>query len=232
MVGVCLFSLISIGSSLPSHLCHSVALADELTPGGESAYEKITGGDADEGRRRWDALFDRRTYVYGKEPAAFLRDHIQLLPVGRALDIAMGEGRNAVFLAKKGFQVEGVDISEVAIRKAKFLAKENRVSIKTIRADLTTYSISSGNYDAIININYLQRSLIPEIKKGLRKGGIVVYENPTVAQIDNPGGLHLPRDTLLEKGELKRLFKEFEILLYREVNDGKDARASLIARKR
>lgn len=205
--------------------------ADEIQPKGTNAYQLITGDDSQGDRGRWDRLYNTKSYVFGKEPAAFLRDHIELLPVGKALDIAMGEGRNAVYLAKKGFQVDGVDISEVALKKAKRLARENRVSVHTINADLNSYSIKPDSYLVILNIDYLQRSLIPQIKRGLKRGGVVVYENFTVDQLENPGGKELRRDYLLTKGELKELFKDFEVLVYRETNDGQNARASLVARK-
>ena len=191
----------------------------------------VTGDDSEQDRGHWDALFNTENYVFGKEPAAFVRDNIAKLPIGRALDIAMGEGRNAVYLAKKGFSVDGVDISEVGIRKAKRLAHENRVTIHTINADLDHYVITPNHYDVILNIEYLQRSLIPQIKKGLKKGGIVVYENETVDQLNNPGGQGTRRDYLLAKGELKELFKDMQIIVYKETNDGKEAVASLIAKK-
>lgn len=191
----------------------------------------VTGDDSEEDRGHWDKMYNTRAYIYGKEPAVFLRDNIARLPVGRALDIAMGEGRNAVYMAKKGFRAIGVDYSEVAIRKAKLLARENHVSIETINADLTNYQIKPEHYDVIVNINYHQKSLIPGIKKGLKNGGVVVYESYTVDQLQNALGQHLRRDYLLKPGELKELFKEFEILVYRETNNGKEAVASLIARK-
>lgn len=205
--------------------------ADEVKPSGSNVYQKVTGDNSEEDRGKWDALFSTQTYVFGKEPASFLRDHIALLPVGRALDIAMGEGRNAVYLAKKGFSVDGVDLSEVAIRKAKLLAREQRVTITTINADLLTYTIRPDTYDVILNIDFLQRSLIPQIKRGLKKGGVVVFENNTVDQLNNPNGKALRRDYLLEKDELREAFKDFQILVYKESNDGKEAVASLVARK-
>jgi tellurite methyltransferase len=206
------------------------ARADELKPAGSNAYQMVTGDDSEGDRRNWDRIFDTGAYVYGKDPSVFLRDHVALLPQGRVLDIAMGEGRNAVFMAQKGFKVEGVDISEVAIRKAKMLAKERKVSIETVNADLQKYEIRPESYEVILNINYLQRSLIPQIKRGLKKGGIVVFENETVDP-SRSSGQKVQRDFLLEKGELKELFREFQILVYRETNDGKEARASLIARR-
>ncbi len=205
--------------------------ADEIRPSGTNTYQKVTGDGAEEDRKHWDKLYSSRNYIFGKEPARFIEEHIDLLPPGRGLDLAMGEGRNAVYLAKKGFQVDGVDISEVALKKAKRLARENRVSIHTLSADLASYLINPESYTVILNIDYLQRNLIPQIKRGLRKKGVVVFENLTEDQLKNAGGKNLRRDALLRKGELREFFKDFEILVYREVNDGKFAKASLIARK-
>jgi 2-polyprenyl-3-methyl-5-hydroxy-6-metoxy-1,4-benzoquinol methylase len=204
--------------------------ADELRPSGNNAYQMVTGDDTEDDRKRWDRLFNTRTYVFGKEPASFLKDHVAMLQPGHVLDIAMGEGRNAVFMAKKGFTVEGVDYSEVALRKAKLLARENKVDITTINADLQSYQIKPDAYDVILDIDYLQRSLIDGIKKGLHKGGIVVFENLTVDQLKNTTE-QIPREELLNRGELKELFKDLQIIEYRETNDGKNAKASLIARK-
>jgi SAM-dependent methyltransferase len=204
---------------------------DEIQPVGTTTWQLITGDDPEDDRRQWDSIFSTRKYVFGTEPAAFVKDNVNRLPVGRALDIAMSEGRNAVYLAKKGFVVDGVDISAVALKKARRLARDNHVVINTIDADLNTYQIKQEYYDVILNIDYLQRSLIPGIKKGLKHGGVVVYENHTVKQLENTGGKAIPRNFLLEEGELARLFKDFKILVYKETNDGKNARASLIAQK-
>lgn len=209
----------------------SVCLADEVKPSGANAYQMVTGDDSEDDRVHWDKLYNTRAYVYGKEPAPFLRQYFPMLHGSRVLDVAMGEGRNAVFLAKNGFSVEGVDISEVAIRKAKRLARENHVAITPIIADLNNYRIKPDTYHVILNFDYLQRNLIPQVKKGLKRKGIIVYENYTVEQLTNFGGQNIRRDYLLNKGELKALFQDFEILVYRESNDGTNAKVSLIARK-
>lgn len=200
---------------------------------GARDYLLVTGDDGQGSaeRLRWDAVFNTTQYVYGREPAEFLTRVVHRLPVGKALDIAMGEGRNAVFLAKKGFSVDGVDISEVALSKARRLARENHISIQTINADLNSYRIRPETYDVIVNINYLQRSLVSQIKKGLRPGGVVVFENWTVDQLKKSGGQSLPRDFLLKRGELRRLFEDFEVLYYSETDSGQDALASLVARR-
>jgi tellurite methyltransferase len=205
--------------------------ADEVKPNGTNTYQNITGDDVDADRLHWDNLFNTPSYVFGKNPAPFLKEQIRLLPVGRALDIAMSEGRNAVFLAKKGFQVTGIDYSEVALAKARRLAHDNKVTVKTINADLTEYTIKPDAYDLIVNIDFLLRSLIPQLKKGVRHGGMIVFENQTEEQLQNAGGKTLRKDWLLKKGELRELFKDWDILAYREINDGKDARASIVARR-
>lgn len=204
---------------------------DEIQPQGLDLYQDITGDDTEADRMHWDSLFNKAAYVYGRDPAPFLKDHIGLLPVGKVLDIATGEGRNAVFMAKKGFQVTGVDYSDVALAKARRLAHDNRAQIHVINADLNEYVIKPESYDVIVNIDFLLRTLLPEIKKGVKHGGMVVFENQTLDQLGNPGGKTLRKDWLLKKGELREMFKDWDILVYREVNDGKDARASIVARR-
>jgi len=119
----------------------------------------------------------------GLEPARFLADNIALLPKGRALDVAMGDGQNAIYLAKMDFEVEGVDISPEAVSSALELARKSGVNLRAQVADLeNNYHIEKGAYEVIICFNYLQRSLIAQIKDGLRKGGMVVYETFIVDQ--------------------------------------------------
>ncbi len=197
---------------------------------GLNYFQKLTGDDADTDKARWDKLYSKnKGYVFGKDPAAFLVESLPLLPVGRALDIAMGEGRNAVYLAKKGFHVVGVDISEIAIRKAKRLATENGTRIRTVIADLSKYQIQPESYEVIMDFYYLNRSLVPQIKKGLKRGGVVIFEGNTVAHMKYDKTQN--RAWLLEAGELRELFKDLEIIKYRELDDGKQVVASLVARK-
>lgn len=196
-------------------------------------FQKVTGEDPEDDRRQWDQLYSTQDYVFGKEAAQYLKQKLPELKLGQALDIAMGEGRNAVYLAKKGFQVTGVDLSEVAIRKAKLLARDQGVQMRTLVADLNQYQIAPASYELIVVIQYLQRSLIPQIKAGLKRGGMVVFENPTVEELARNPNRNLRRDFLLEKGELKRLFSDLEILDYSE-GPGEDGTivARLLARRR
>lgn len=209
----------------------AVVTADEIRPKATNVYQLVTGENSEGDRRHWDRMFKRQAYVFGKEPSALLRSHVEKLPLGRALDIAMGEGRNAVFLAKKGFDVEGVDLSEVALKKARRLAKENRVRITAINADLNHYAIAPDAYQVILNIDYLQRSLLPQIKRGLKRGGVVVFEVGVVlAGQTDAGSEHFH----LQPGELRKAFEDFEVLHYSEgaSTPGEPPKARLVGRKR
>lgn len=183
-------------------------------------------------QERWDARYKTDDYVYGTEPVDFLKENIGLLPGGRALDLATGEGRNAVFLAEKGYTVYAVDISPVGLKKARALAAERGVEIRTIAADLESYDLGADLYDVITNFYYLQRNLTPRIKKALKPGGVVIYETYTFENLDVPGA-HGPRNKeyLLEPGELRKMFADFEIVHYSETRNKEKAVASLIARK-
>jgi len=169
------------------------------------------------------------------QPSSFLRRHVHLLPPGRAVDLAAGEGRNAVFLAEHGFEVEAVDISNAALRKARALARSRGVRIETILADLDSYPIERGRYDLIADFYFLDRRLIPKMKKGLKKGGKVIFE--TYLAANKSLGFPGPENPayLLKPNELLRLFRGWRILLFREgiFKEGgrRKAIASLIAEK-
>jgi tellurite methyltransferase len=186
-------------------------------------------------RKRWDQRFKGEEFAFGKKANPFLRRHIALLPKGKALDLATGEGRNAVFLAQHGLDVDAVDISEIGLRKAQKLAREMRVKIHTFLADLDTYQIGREQYDLITNFYFLDRSLVQKMKRSLKKDGMVVFETYTLEHRRlGTGGPKDPR-YFLTPNELLNLFKEFRILFYREgiFKEGgkRKAIASLIAQK-
>jgi tellurite methyltransferase len=186
-------------------------------------------------QKRWDIRFGKKGFALGKDPNPFLKKNIRLLPIGKALDIAAGEGRNAVFLAQQGFEVDAVDISEKGLKKAQKLAREKGVKINTFLIDLDQYPIEKERYDLIANFYFLKRRLIPKIKRGLRKGGRVIFETYILEHrtLDTEG----PKQAnfFLKPNELLQLFKDFRILFYREgiFREGgrKKAVASMIAEK-
>lgn len=168
---------------------------------------------------------------YKLNASQFLIDNLHLLPKGRVLDVAMGQGRNTIYLAEMGFQVEGIDISPDAVKKTLEIAERRNVKIKAHVEDLENdYSIKKAYYDLIICFNYLQRSLFPELKAGLRKGGVIVYETFIFdqAQFGKPTN----PDYLLKHNELLKRFSNFRCLRYHEgITEKERAVAGIIAVK-
>lgn len=167
----------------------------------------------------------------GKKPSSLLMEYISVLPGGRALDIAMGKGRNALYLAEHGFDVQGVDIDKAAIHACEEEASKRGIRIKTLTTDLSHYQILPETYEVILCFYYLQRNLIPRIKAGLKTGGVILYETFLIDQHIR-FGKPKHKEYCFERNELLHLFKNFRILFYREgfVTEEK-AIASLVAQK-
>jgi tellurite methyltransferase len=114
-------------------------------------------------RERWNAYYASRVNTYviktGEDgPHPFLRDHLALLPRGRALELAMGEGHNAIFLARQGFSVTGINISAVAVARSLQLSQEMGVAINAHCMDLRTTILPVNAYDVVTCFYYLQIS--------------------------------------------------------------------------
>jgi len=189
---------------------------------------------ADE-RERWDSKHTAEQEP--GEPAAFLRQIFQTGPweiqPGRALDIATGKGRNALFLAEQGFTVDAIDISEVGLQQAQRQAEKQGLTLNLVQADLASFEFPDSAYDLILNINFLLRSLVPKIKNALLPGGYIIFDTYLLDQQD----LGHPRNPayLLNHNELLDLFRGFRILCYQEGKffvDGKESfRAELLGQK-
>ena len=142
----------------------------------------------------------------------------------KALDIAAGNGRNALFLAHQGFSVDAVDISDAGLNL--FAAKHP--NIYPICADLDDFDIPNKRYDLIINIKYLNRRLFPYIREGLAQGGILIFQT----FLDSPKqGQDQPvcRDYRLHENELLEAFLSLKILLYKESEEKKNDEAAYLA---
>jgi tellurite methyltransferase len=188
-----------------------------------------------EDQKRWDERYRERKLDLNRGANSILKKYLRLLPKGKALDLAAGEGRNAVFLAEQGFEAEAIDISPVAISRARKLAKARGVKIKAMAADLDAYPIPEKEYEVILNFYFLDRRLIPRMKRGLKKGGMVVFETYTTEQKKLATGGPGQTQYLLKPNELLRIFRGFHILFFREgvFREGGKRRAiaSLIAQK-
>ena len=184
--------------------------------------------------KEWDERY-REGRGMPEEPSALLVENRALLPAdGSALDIAMGSGRNALYLASLGFKVTGVDVSTVAAELCREKAARLGLAVEAIVADLEGYHLPMDAYDLIINFHYLQRSLAGPVVRALKRGGVLFFESFTVDQLQYSYG---PKDPafLLQPTELRDMFPALETLLYYEGvvegDRGPKAVAQLIGRK-
>jgi len=193
----------------------------------------------------WNAKYQAAAEVPPEEPAAFVRELLPLLPLGPALDLACGTGRHTLLLAARDQPVTAVDSSAVALeileRRAHVAncvvtrvehveqVPNRRRGVQLWQGDLEEMTLPSQAFSLILCVNYLQRSLFPQIERALVPGGVLLFETYTVAQLEFAGGPRNPK-YLLEPGELRTAFPALRGLFYRELRAGKGI-ASLIAQK-
>ena len=153
-------------------------------------------------------------------PSAFLRMILEsdAWPAlsGNGLDIACGKGRNAIYLAQRGFAVTALDISAVALAEGRRRARQQDLLIDWHRCDLeaSAPAFAAGDFDLIVNFNYLQRALIRPMQQALKPGGHVIFETYLIDQaaVGHPTN----PDYLLQHNELLECFDAFRVLFYRE----------------
>ena len=129
----------------------------------------------------WDARFSEEGYAYGTEPNDFLVSVVDRARIGDALCLCEGEGRNAIFLGQRGFQVTAVDFSPVALAKATALAAERNVVLTTQQCYLATFDPGVARWDLVTMIFgqpdvTVRRALYARIADCLRPGGAFVLE--------------------------------------------------------
>jgi SAM-dependent methyltransferase len=172
------------------------------------------------------------------EPSSWLVENADLLPrpvrgagVLRALDVACGAGRHAVWLAQAGFDVTAVDRNPGTIAQLRRLAADLELPIDARVLDLERDTVWLGEalYDVVAVFRYLHRPLFGPLQDALRPGGVLVYETFTVHQAAR--GRPANPDFLLEPGELPRLMAPLEIIRVREGGFEGNAVASVVARK-
>lgn len=147
----------------------------------------------------WNERYQSKEYFYGKNPNDFLTKVIGILPEhAQVLCIAEGEGRNAVYLAKKSFKVSAVDFSQEAKQKALDLATQNNVDINYHVSDLETFDFGIKKWDAVISIfchlaDSSRRDIHQRIEKSLKPQGFFIVQAYNKKQLEfNSGG---PKDS-------------------------------------
>jgi SAM-dependent methyltransferase len=180
---------------------------------------------------KWDQRYSEPDYVYGTAANDFLVQSLPLLPPnGSVLCLAEGEGRNAVFLAERGYQVTAVDSSAVGLAKAQALAGERQVTITTCVADLADYQLPPDSFDLIVAIFChllppLRRQVLAQVEPSLRRGGVFLLEGYTPKQLEYGTGGPPDPALLMRLDELRRelapLRLRHGVELVREVREGK-----------
>ena len=143
---------------------------------------------AEADREKWDQRYAEGSYRSRRYPSPFLVERLAELPRGRALDLACGAGRNALCLAEAGYAVEAVDISGVAVERARATARERGLDVDWRVADLDDFAPPPGRYDLITVIRYTNRAMMERLPEGLTEGGMLLVEHHlrTVAPVGGP----------------------------------------------
>lgn len=139
----------------------------------------------------WEEAYKRAECLWGLKPDDALVNYASLVPKGKILDLGIGEGRNALFFALMGYEVEGVDLSRTAVERCIERAKAQNLKVKAEVRDLREVRIPEGSYSLIIAawvLNFFKRSetdrMIDRIKAGVKKDGLIYLG---VFSIDDPG---------------------------------------------
>ena len=168
-------------------------------------------------KKSYNEIYSSQPEQFSHEPNSFLVRVIQGRKPGRALDVAMGQGRNSLWLASRGWQVTGFDISDVAVAEAREQAKALRLSIETFVLPYEQFDWGKDKWDLIVFSYFLPQAALPKVWDSLRAGGLVVVEGFHIdtARIRPLGGGY-------HDNELFRVFERYRILDYEDVQDRQD----------
>ena len=171
-----------------------------------------------EDKIKWDTKYrKKRELLRPREASEVLMRYAFQGEGMRALDLACGAGRNTIYLAQERYEVDAVDIAEIALDALRVDASQRglAVYISPLVQDLDSYIPSSEAYDIIVMSNFLDRALLERTKEGLKRGGLYIVETYMGDLINEKKESNV--DNLLKKEELKSIFKEgYEVIYYDE----------------
>lgn len=162
----------------------------------------------------WNQIY-KNAVGFNREPNRLLTTAITGVTPGDALDIAMGQGRNALYLAGHGWKVTGIDIADEGLQQAREAAQRAKLSIDAINADVKTFDLGRDRWD-LVTLIYAPaaKERIPDIQRSVRRGGLVVYEYFAPETEDD--------DDAFAPGKLAKQFAGWEILRDEIVEDVPD----------
>lgn len=172
-------------------------------------------------KTKWDKKYQNKPQLLEfRDASAQLIDALKSIPRGEALDLACGTGRNSLYLAQNGFEVDALDIAQVALDTLTQDAQRLDVThlIHSTLTDLDNYT-PEKQYDLIVMCNFLDRSLLQKTKDSLRSGGFYFVETYMLDASNEKE--NSDKNNLLEKKELQKIFRDFEIIYYNEFDNEK-----------
>lgn len=186
-------------------------------------------------REKWESRYRSGDYEPNREPVPFLAAEASALEPGRALCLAAGAGRNAVFLAQLGFAVTAVDIAPTGLAWCRRLAAEGGVEVETVTADVLSFDAGVESWDLVTNLYFHEPAVFPCVRSALRRGGHFLFQTYARAQAEFGWGPTNP-DHLADPRELRRAFADWQLLRFGErvhkFEDGRqEAVVQLLARK-
>lgn len=166
-------------------------------------------------REGWNRKHGEAGLLFGAEPNRFLVAEVEGLQPGRALDLACGAGRNAVWLAERGWTVTGADFSDVGLENARGLAAERGVAVEWVQADATRWEPPAGAFDLVV-VFYLQlpaaerRLALEHASAAVAPGGTLLVVGHDLQNLNgghggpkDPAVLFTPDDVVAEIGDLE-----------------------------
>lgn len=167
----------------------------------------------------WNERFAKESYTYGKNPNLFFKQEIDKLKPGKLLLLGEGEGRNGVYAAKLGWDVDAVDWSEKGKEKAEKLANQFEVKINYIINDLSVHNPKANYYDAVglifLHMNpELREDIHRKVINSLKSGGVVILESYEKEQINNSSGGPKDLDLLYSLEEIFTDFSDLNIISF------------------
>jgi 2-polyprenyl-3-methyl-5-hydroxy-6-metoxy-1,4-benzoquinol methylase len=165
----------------------------------------------------WDKRYSEENFAYGTEPNLYFKQKIDELKPGKLILPGEGQGRNAVYAAKRGWQVTAIDLSSAAKQRALKLAEENNVEIEYCVTPLEDFNFRENEYDAsaLVFTHFppeTRNKIHSLIIKSLKSGGILIIESFSKKQISNTSGGPKELLKLYTLDDLLNDFKEMEIL--------------------
>lgn len=169
-------------------------------------------------KAKWNLKFSQRENEL-LQPDKFLLENLSLLQKHKLADIACGDGRNAIFLAERGFEVSCFDFSEVALQRLDSFAFEKGIKIEAMVCDLETYNFEGfeDQFNSVLVSHFLLRGRFFEnLKRILKVGGTLVYSTFNLKQCESTG---FCKDFCLQENEILEAFCEFELIKFEQVQN-------------